>query len=469
MKVLVIGNGGRECAIANTLLVSPKVTRLYITPENYGVWDPFGRGRVYLKSIPATDIDALPRFASQEEVNLTVVGPEAPLAAGIVDRFRNQGLRIVGPDREAAQLEASKSFAKRFCQRYGIPTGKAELFSDYEKAVAYLKNTDYPTVIKADGLAAGKGVIVCKDFEHAQEALDRLMIKDVFKGAGKHVLVEEYLEGHEISFFCFFDGREAVMIPPVSDYKQLKDGGEGPNTGGMGCMAPTPYATPEVVEEWKTHILTPFIAGCQSEGFDYRGVIYFGTIVTEDGLKLLEFNVRMGDPEAQATMPLLTGDLMDIMVAMESGTLNRIESAFSDEATVTVVVASKNYPYGKSAPARIEGLERVSQFYKLREEFTDGTIYRRLPAVNVFFAGVSKGSSFVPVEEAEDESDIGRDVARTLRRGEERAEFFATGGRVLSITARGDNLSAARKLAYEVVGNIHFDGMHYRTDIAKLE
>jgi len=469
LKVLVIGNGGRECAIANTLLVSPKVTRLYITPENYGVWDPFGRGRVYLRDIPVSDLDSLARFASGEEVNLTVVGPEAPMAEGIVDKFREHGLRIVGPNHEAAQLEASKSFAKDFCERYGIPTGRAEVFDDYDEASAHLKKTEYPSVLKADGLAAGKGVIVCNDFDHAKEALDRLMVKDVFKGAGKRVLIEEYLEGNEISFFCFFDGREVMMIPPVSDYKRLHDGGEGPNTGGMGCMAPSPYATPEVVAEWKGKILQPFVAGCRSEGFDYRGVIYFGTIVTADGVKLLEFNVRMGDPEAQATLPLLTGDLMDILVAVESGTLGRVKPAFSDESTVTVVMASKNYPYGSSPPAKIEGLRRVSQFYKIHEEFTNGTIYRRLPSVNVFFAGVSKGSAFVPAEEPEDETDIGRDVARTLRRGEERAEFYATGGRVLGVTARGESLSAARKLAYEVVGNIHFDGAHYRTDIGKLE
>ncbi len=467
MRILVVGNGGRESAIANTLLVSPKVSRLYITPENFSVIDPFGRERVFLKDIPSTDIDALLKFALSEEIHLTVVGPEAPLALGIVDAFRSEGLRIIGPDKRAAQLEASKSFAKSFMKKYNIPTAEAKVFTDFQSAENYLKTCHYPTVLKADGLAAGKGVIICQDFEHAKEALDQLMIKDVFKGAGKKVLVEEFLEGKEISFFCFIDGREILETPPVSDYKRLKDGDEGPNTGGMGCICPSPYATEKVIKEWREKIVAPFLVGCQREGFDYRGFIYFGVVVTNDGLKVLEFNVRQGDPEAQAVMPLLLGDLLEILLAVESCRLRRAEAKFSPESTVTVVLASKNYPFGSSPPARIEGLERVASFNEVADEWPDGTIYRRLPRVNVFFAGVTKCTSFIPTGVSEAEG-ICADVARSLRPGEERAEYFATGGRILSVTARGKDLCEARRLAYEVVSNIHFEGMQFRTDVGKL-
>lgn len=467
MKILVVGNGGREAAIANALLLSPKVSRLFITPENFSVIDRFERGRVFFKDIPATDIPALLKFALSEEIHLTVVGPEAPLALGIVDAFRAEGLRIIGPDKRSAQLEASKSFAKSFMKKYGIPTARAEVFSEFDSALRYLEAASYPIVVKADGLAAGKGAIVCADKEHAREALDQLMVKDVFKGAGKIVLIEECLVGKEISFFCFFDGKTTLEMPPVSDYKRLRDGDEGPNTGGMGCICPSPYATPEIIEEWREKIVAPFVRGCQEEGFDYRGIIYFGTIVAEDGLKVLEFNVRHGDPEAQAVIPLLLGDLLNILLAVESGRLSNVEAKFSDEATVTVVLASKNYPFGSSPPARVEGLERIASFNEEADEFPNGSIYRRLPRVNVFFAGVTKCTEFVP-ESISHAEGVGEDVMRSLRPGQEREGFIASGGRILSISARGKDLSEARRLAYEVVGNIHFDGMQFRTDIGKL-
>lgn len=465
MRILVVGNGGRECAIANTLLVSPKVTRLYITPENFGVVDPFDGGRVFLRDIPANDVDALLRFARSEEIHLTVVGPEAPLALGIVDSFRAEGMRIVGPEKRAAMLEASKSFAKSFMDRFGIPTAKWQAFEDYQLALESLKDMSFPLVVKADGLAAGKGVIVCNSYQQASDALTQMMVKQIFGPAGEKVVIEEFLSGKEISFFCFFDGKDVLETPPVTDYKRLLDGDNGPNTGGMGCICPSPFATSEVISEWREKILKPFINGCEEMGFDYRGVIYFGTIITESGLKVLEFNVRLGDPEAQAILPLLCTDLVDVLVAMESGKIVRAKAKFSDEATVTVVLASKNYPYASSPPAKIEGLERVAEFLSEEDEFTNGSIFRRLPKVNLFFAGVSKGRTFVP--DAVEEGDIS-DVSRILRRGEEREEYFATGGRVLGVTARGKDLSDARRLAYEVVGNIHFEGMQFRTDIGKL-
>ncbi len=442
MKILVVGNGGRECAMANALLLSPKVKELCITPANWGVRDPFNGDRVRRADIGALDTENLIKLAKDGGSDLTVVGPEAPLAAGIVDAFREQGLRIVGPDRSAARLEAEKSFAKDFMLRHGIPTGKSEAFTDHEKALKHLDAAAYPLVLKADGLAAGKGVIICPDRDSARTALDQMMIEDKFKGAGKKVLIEECLAGPEISFFCFFDGRTAVPMPPVSDYKRLKDGDEGPNTGGMGCMCPSPYATPEVMAEWREKVLQPFIKGCRQDGFDYRGVIYFGTMVTEDGLKVLEFNVRMGDPEAQAQMPLMQNDFVDVLAAMEAGTLDALRASFSDEATVTVVMATANYPYGSSPPAPIEGLERIARFNNGGGS-ANGSIFRRLPRVSVFFAGVGR--------QADDDEAL-----------------LATGGRVLAVTARGDDLSAARRLAYEAVGNIHFEGAQYRTDIALL-
>jgi phosphoribosylamine--glycine ligase len=448
LRVLVIGNGGRECALASSLLVSPKVTRLVITPPNYGVQDPFGRDRVLYGEVGAGDIDGLLALAQRENITLTVVGPEAPLAAGIVDTFRAKGLRVFGPSREAARLEAEKSFAKEFMRRHGLPTGRAQVFTGYEQAKAYLAEVGAPVVIKADGLAAGKGVIICRELGEAEKALHELMVEGKHSGAGRKALIEEYLEGPEISFFCLFDGETAFPFPTCSDYKRLLDGNEGPNTGGMGCMCPSPYATPEVMQEWNERILQPFVEGCRKDGLDYRGVVYFGVMVTADGLKLLEFNVRFGDPEAQAMLPLLQCDLLDVLAAAESRTLDRIKCSFSGEATVTVVMATANYPYGKSEPAPIEGLERIDRFNEPAHPYTNGSIYRQLPRVNVFFAGVSHSTEQVG--------------------GEEREVLLATGGRVLAVTARGGDLSEARRLAYEAVGNLHFTGAHFRTDIALL-
>ncbi len=442
MRILVVGNGGRECAMANALLLSPKVSELCITPANWGVRDPFDENRVRREELNVMDTEGLLRLAVEAGTDLTVVGPEAPLGAGIVDAFRAEGLRIFGPNREAARLESEKSFAKDFMLRHGIPTGQAAIFADYDEALKYLASAEYPIVLKADGLTAGKGVIICPDQAVARTALEQIMVEDKFKGAGKKVLVEEHLTGPEISFLCFFDGQTAVPLPPASDYKRLKDGDEGPNTGGMGCMCPSPYATPEVVSAWEEKVLAPFVEGCRKDGLDYRGVIYFGTIVTKDGLKVLEFNVRMGDPEAQAQMPLLESDLAEVLAAVESGTLAPGQCRFSDGATVTVVLASANYPYGSSPPTPIEGLERIAQFNTGDDSISDGTAHR-LPRVNVFFAGVSKS-------------------------GEEPDTLLASGGRVLAVTARGRHLSEARRLAYEAVGNLHFTGAQYRTDIALL-
>ncbi len=467
MKILVVGNGGRECSVASALLLSPKVTRLYITPANFGICDPFGRGRVRLQDIPANDIESLLAFAMEEGINLTFVGPEAPLAAGIVNAFREQGLRIVGPDREAARLEAEKSYAKDFMRRYGIPTAASEAFTDFGEASRFLEQVKYPTVIKADGLAAGKGVVICETLEFARETLEQMMVEDVFKGAGKKVLVEQHITGPEISFFCFFDGKTAVMMPPVSDYKRLKDGDKGPNTGGMGCMCPSPYATPALVDEFKKKILAPFMDGCNKEQLDYRGIVYFGTMATPHGMMLLEFNVRLGDPETQALLPLLQDDLVDILVAVESGKLDRAKCNFSNEAAVTIVLASANYPYGSSPPTEIEGLERIVQINDAEEPYPNGTIYRRLPRVSVCYAGVSKSRIFAP--ESQPGKGVAGAVARALHPGGERDVFIATGGRVLSVTARGRDLSEARRLAYEAAGNIHFTGAHFRTDIALMK
>lgn len=448
MRVLVIGNGGREGALASSLLVSPKVTRLVITPPNHGVQNPFGRGRVAFAEVGAEDTAGLVALAKKENITLTVVGPEAPLAAGVVDAFRAEGLRVFGPNREAARLESEKSFAKEFMQRYGIPTARAEAFTGYEQARAYLATVGAPVVIKADGLSAGKGVIVCRELADAEKALRELMVEGKHSGAGRKALVEEYLEGPEISFFCLFDGETALPLPPCSDYKRLLDGNQGPNTGGMGCMCPSPYATPSVIQEWYQRILQPFVEGCRRDGLDYRGVVYFGVMVTDQGLKLLEFNVRFGDPEAQAIVPLLQCDLVDVLAAAESRSLDRMKCSFSGESTVTVVMATANYPYGKSEPAPIEGLERIDRFNEPAHPYTNGSIYRQLPRVNVFFAGVSR--EVQPVD------------------GEEREVLLATGGRVLAVTARGADLSEARRLAYEAVGNLHFTGAQFRSDIARL-
>ncbi|MBT7301645.1 MAG: phosphoribosylamine--glycine ligase, partial [Victivallales bacterium] len=335
MKVLVVGGGGREHALVWKLQQSPQVEQIFCAPGNPGMRDA--------TPVALSAIDELADFAASEGIQLTMVGPEVPLCDGIVDAFRTKGLRIVGPDKKAAQLEGSKSYAKEFMARHGMPTAACGVFAEAEPALAYVRGQGAPIVVKADGLAAGKGVIVAMTLAEAEEA-----VRDCFSGrfgeAGARVLIEECLFGEEASILALTDGKTIVPLASSQDHKRLGEGDTGPNTGGMGAYSPAPVVTDELWETINREVLDRFLAGCQADGLDFRGVIYAGVMVTESGPKLLEFNVRFGDPETQAVLMRLDSDLADALVATADGKLDEVELAWSDDPAVCVVLASGGYP-----------------------------------------------------------------------------------------------------------------------------
>lgn len=440
-RILVVGNGARENALANALLSSAQVEKLYITPANYGVLDPHfeDERRIERLQIAATDSVGIVAAVQEHKVQLAVVGPEAPLVTGLADELRAVYIPIFGPGKYAAQLEGSKTFAKQFMRRHKIPTASFEVFDDLAALNNYIAGHESGIVLKADGLAAGKGVIVCNNITEALSAAERMLGAREFGDAAASVVVEERLSGPEISFTCLIAGGRAEVLPPSSDYKRLLDGDQGPNTGGMGNICPTPHATDEVVVDFTRNILAPFMRGLREEEIDYRGFLFVGTMVTDVGLKVIEFNVRLGDPEAAVVLPLCEADWPMLFAQIAAGELPAHESSGSvisvrDGACVAVVLASANYPYGKSDPAPIEGLDRVAERGLLRSGSSHGD-------VQLLFAGVDR---------AED------------------GTLLASGGRCLTISARAQNLSMARRLAYEVVGNVRFEGMKFRTDIGKL-
>jgi phosphoribosylamine--glycine ligase/phosphoribosylformylglycinamidine cyclo-ligase len=416
MKVLVVGSGGREHTLAWKLSRSPRVRQLFVAPGN-------GGSAAIAQNVPiaATDISALVSFALQEHIALTVVGPEAPLVAGVVDAFAEAGLRAFGPTAAAARLEGSKAFAKRFMVEEGIPTGVGAIFQDYETARAYLWQQEIPVVIKASGLAAGKGVAVCPTLEEAEAALHRTMVERAFGEAGDHVLIEDCLEGEEASMLAFSDGQTVVPMLPARDYKRIGDGDQGPNTGGMGCYAPSPYLPPAMVEEVMARVLQPAVDGMRRRGTPYVGVLYAGLMLTDQGPRVLEFNCRFGDPETQALLPLLESDLVDIFLACIEGRLDEVEVHWRPEYTTCVILASGGYPGSYVKGKQITGVQEVN----------------RLPNVTIFHAGTKQ------------EDD----------------RLVTAGGRVLAVTASGTTLSEAREQAYAAVERIHFDGVHYRRDI----
>ncbi|MDQ3022993.1 MAG: phosphoribosylamine--glycine ligase [bacterium] len=437
-RILIVGNGARECALANALLASERLERLWITPANWGVLDPhFPDGqRVEVLSVATTDIVGVVEAATDKSVDLVVIGPEAPLVDGLADALREAGILAFGPGSHAAQLEGSKQFAKDFMQRCGIPTADYRVFSDFQAVHDYIAN--HPSgelVLKADGLAAGKGVIVCGTHQAALDAASRIVEQREFGSAGDRVVVEERISGREISFTCLVAGGQAEVLPPSSDYKRLRDNDEGPNTGGMGNICPTPFATDDVIVEFGRLVLAPFMRGLREENIDYRGFLFVGAMLTASGLKVLEFNVRLGDPEAAVVLPLCEADWPLLFAHMAAGELPDNAVQVRDGACVAVVLATQNYPYGKSEPARIEGLGRIADRGLLLHDGRHGD-------VQLLFAGADK---------------------------DEAGNLLATGGRSLTISARAESLSLARRLAYEVVGNIRFDGMQFRTDIGKLD
>jgi len=418
VKLLVIGSGGREHALAWKLAQSPRVQKIYVAPGNAGTALEPG-----VKNVPITGIAELAEFARENSVQLTVVGPEAPLAAGVVDAFRARGLKIFGPTRAAAQLESSKDFAKRFMQRHRIPTAAYATFGEARQAHAYIDAQGAPIVIKADGLAAGKGVIVAMTAKEAHEAVDMMLVDNKMGDAGARVVIEEYLAGEEASFIVMSDGEHVLALATSQDHKRLRDGDAGPNTGGMGAYSPAPVVTPELHAQAMREIILPAIHGMASDGIPYSGFLYAGLMIDAKGnAKTLEFNCRMGDPETQPIMLRLKSDLFELFELACAGTLDQAEIDWDRRTALGVVLAAANYPDTPKKGAVISGLAKHTE---------------RSEDCMVFHAGTALDGDKVVVN----------------------------GGRVLCVTALGDSVKMAQRRAYQAAEGIHFDGMQFRRDI----
>ena len=441
MKLLVVGSGGREHALAWKLAQSPRVQMVYVAPGNGGTaLEP------NLENLAITDIHALADFAAKEHIHLTVVGPEAPLAAGIVDVFRLRGLKIFGPTKAAAQLESSKDFAKAFMQRHGIPTAGYQTFSNATAAHAYVDNQGAPIVIKADGLAAGKGVVVAMTPTEAHAAIDMMLTGNklgvVFNEAGARVVIEEFLSGEEASFIVMVDGQHVLPLATSQDHKRLQDGDAGPNTGGMGAYSPAPVVTPKIHAEVMRHIILPTVQGMAKDGIPFTGFLYAGLMIDAAGhAKTLEFNCRMGDPETQPIMMRLKSDLLGIFEHAVAGTLDGIEAEWDRRTALGVVMAAHNYPETPRKGDVITGLPKLAATTAV----TSGTV-------------ASKAS--VGEDDKASESKVFH--AGTVREGD---ATVTSGGRVLCVTAIGDSVKVAQRNAYDALERIHFDGMQFRRDI----
>ena len=416
MNVLLIGSGGREHALAWKLKQSPHLTRLVCAPGNAGI-----ARLAECVPVKADDIPGLVDLATERKVDFTVVGPEAPLAAGIVDVFQRECLPIFGPNRAAAQIEASKSFAKTIMRRCGVPTAEAKRFHDLAGALAGLDEFKPPYVIKADGLAAGKGVTIAADRKEAETAIREAMEKKAFGEAGNLVLLEEYLEGEELSIFGISDGERIIPMQPAQDHKRVFDDDAGPNTGGMGAYSPVPHMPRDIVQQVLTKVLEPVIRGMAEQETPYRGLLYAGLILTADGIKVIEFNCRFGDPETQVILPRLKDDLLIVMMESVGTGLRRDSLEFTDDAAVCVVAASGGYPGSYKSGRRIDGLELAEA-----------------TGAHIFHAGTGGGDG----------------------------EILTAGGRVLNAVGVAPTLKQAAERAYEALDRIKFDGMHYRRDIA---
>jgi phosphoribosylamine--glycine ligase len=418
MKILVIGGGGREHALAWKISKSPLVEKVYCAPGNGGT-----SSIAQNLNISAVDIDGLLGFAKANDIDLTVVGPELPLTNGIVDIFNASGLRIFGSDKKASILEGSKSFMKDFCKRHHIPTAGYETFTQKEEALHYVKEKGAPIVIKADGLAAGKGVIIAHTVTEAVDAINLIMDQRIFGDAGSKLIIEEFLSGQEASYIVFTDGENILPLASSQDHKQIYDGDKGPNTGGMGAYSPTPVVTKRIEENVINNIIKPTIAGMKAEGRFFKGVLYAGLMISGDDIKLLEFNVRFGDPETQPLMARMKSDIIPLLQACIDGTVKDAKIEWNDKAAVCVVMASGGYPGTYQKGYEITGLENV-------EEKDD---------VIVFHAGTIYQDSWV----------------------------VTNGGRVLGVTALGTTIEEAIDNVYEAVGLINFTQVHYRKDIGK--
>ncbi|MDR1117490.1 MAG: phosphoribosylamine--glycine ligase [Oscillospiraceae bacterium] len=414
MKVLVVGGGGREHAIIKELVKSDKVDTVICAPGNGGIADI-----AECFDVKAADIDGQCRLAVEQKADYVVVAPDDPLALGLVDRLEALGIPAFGPRANAAALEASKVFSKSLMKRYNIPTARYEVFSEPDEAIGYIRRTGAPLVVKADGLALGKGVYMCRTAEEGEDAVISLMKDAVFGASGRSVVIEEWLEGPEVTVLCFSDGDTLAEMPSSQDHKRAYDGDEGPNTGGMGAFSPSPHYTGEIAARCKREIFTPTLNALKSEGIEYKGVIYFGLMLTKDGPKVIEYNARFGDPETQCILPRLKSDLFEIFLATTYGGLDKLKIEWDGRPACCIVLASGGYPGKYSTGYVIEGLEE-----------SGGSVYH---------AGTKK----------------------------EDGRYVTSGGRVLGITALGDGLKAARDLAYSYVKPISFKDMHYRRDIGK--
>ena len=415
MKVLVIGSGGREHALLWKLSQSPSVTDVYVVPGNDGMSD-------VASLIPIKGNEDIIDFARLMQVDLTVAGPETVLTEGLADEFEKRGMAFFGPSKAAARIEGSKGFAKALMKKYGIPTAAYETFDDEEKAIAYLKANDtYPIVIKADGLASGKGVIIAQSEEEAIDTVKDMLEGHTFSGAGRSVVIEEFMEGEEASMLCFCDGTNVVPMISAQDHKRIFDFDKGPNTGGMGAYAPAPVMTKEMCEDVNVRILRPIVAAMKKEGYPFKGCLYAGLMITSEGPKVVEFNCRFGDPETEAVLPLFDGDLARVMLDCVHGTLSDEAVVWKKACAVDVVLASEGYPASHSSGEVISGIEDAKKAGCL-----------------VFHAGTVKKNG----------------------------QYVVNGGRVLNVVALADTLAEAKAKAYEGVSRISWRGMQYRHDIA---
>ena len=418
MKVLVIGSGGREHAIVKTVAKSSRVTKIYAAPGNAGIAE-----LAECVDISVMDFDKMVEFAVEEAIDFTIVGPDDPLVGGIVDAFEAKGLKVFGPRKNAAILEGSKAFSKDLMKKYGIPTAAYETFDDADKAMEYLQTADYPIVLKADGLALGKGVLICNTKEEALEGVKSIMLDKQFGTAGNRMVVEEFLVGREVSVLCYCDGTNILPMTSAQDHKRAKDGDQGLNTGGMGTFSPSPFYTNEVAEFCEKNVFKATMDAMKAEGRDFVGIMFVGLILTEKGPKVLEYNARFGDPETQVVLPRMKNDIIDVMEACVDGTLDKVTLEFEDNAAVCVILASDGYPEAYEKGKLITGFEN----FEGKDDYF------------VFHAGTKK------TEEG----------------------IVTNGGRVLGITAKGANLKEARAKAYEATAWVDFSNKYMRNDIGK--
>jgi len=414
LKLLIIGNGGREHCIAWKAAQSSDVKKIYVAPGNGGTID-----EAKCENVNITDYNKLMEFAKGNQVDITIVGGEKPLTDGIADIFTENGLKIFGPDRQSARLEGSKSYSKDFMKKYGVKTAGYAVFEDSRKALDYIKSADFPLVIKADGLAAGKGVIIAKDIKEAEDAVNNLMVFDKFQGSGKKIVIEEFLEGVEASILSVCDGETILPFLSAKDHKKIFDKDLGPNTGGMGTICPNPACTPDVLKDFNDNILIPTLNGIRGEKLNFCGIIFFGIIITKKGVYLLEYNVRLGDPETESVLPMLENDFVDIIIKCMNKELKKIKLTWKTGSSACIIASSGGYPESYKTGYKISGIEKV------------------------------KGKVFIAGANYKDD------------------DLLTTGGRVIGVSCYGETLDEALDKAYKDMGNIKFNGMYYRNDIGR--